>query len=80
MGAFINLNSSSVANFTITPPEGYIFPEGLASCMGALQGVQQADSPALWLCNGSMLVQICCGVVSETHEGSTWLLKHAVAE
>lgn len=38
MGAFINLNASSVANFTIHTPDGYIYPKGLASCMTGLQG------------------------------------------
>lgn len=38
MGAFINLNTSSVANFTISTPGGYIYPKGLASCMTRLQG------------------------------------------
>jgi hypothetical protein len=37
-GAFINLNASTVANFTIRPPDGYIFPQGLSSCMSTLQG------------------------------------------
>lgn len=37
-GAFINLNRSSVTSFDIQPPKGYLFPEGLASCMGAIQG------------------------------------------
>ncbi len=38
MGAFINLNRSSVSSFTIQPPKSYIRPEGLASCMGTVQG------------------------------------------
>jgi hypothetical protein len=38
LGAFINLNASSVANFTIKSPGGYIYPKGLASCMTRLQG------------------------------------------
>jgi hypothetical protein len=38
MGAFINLNSSSVTSFSIKPPSGYIYPQGLASCMSRLEG------------------------------------------
>lgn len=41
MGAFINLNRSSVASFDIQPPKDYIRPQGLASCMGAIQGEAQ---------------------------------------
>lgn len=36
MGAFINLNSSSVTSFTIQPGTGYIYPSGLSSCMTQL--------------------------------------------
>jgi hypothetical protein len=57
MGAFININSSSVTSFNVQPPTDYLRPSGLASCMGVIQGEAQWAEAA---CCNHMYVSCFC--------------------